>query len=74
MTETNQTMLFLIPEAESQGFEAAEQGNGWHGLKQWLRVVTTLQIVIGNPWAQVVNVMKSDVARKPLEDFGQFVE
>lgn len=68
MTETNQAMLFLIPEAEGQGFEAAEQGYGRHGLKQRLRVVTSLQIVIGNPRAQVMNVMKPDVARKPLED------
>jgi hypothetical protein len=51
MTKANQTMPLLVPEAEGEGFEAAKQRYGRHGLKQWLRVVAPLQIVIGNPRA-----------------------
>jgi hypothetical protein len=33
MTEANQTMPILIPEAEGEGFETAGQRYGRHGLK-----------------------------------------
>ena len=33
MTEANQTMPLLVPEAEGEGFKAAEQRYGRHSLK-----------------------------------------
>jgi hypothetical protein len=38
MAETNQPVPLLIPEPEDEGFEAAEQRDGRHGLKQRLRL------------------------------------
>ena len=43
-------------------------------LEEEVSLMASLQIVIGNPRAQMMNVMKSDVAREPLQDLGQFVE
>ena len=71
---THQLLSLFIPETEGKRFEAGEQRNGWHSLKQWFRFVAPLQIVIGNPRAQMMNVMESNVAREPLQDLGQFVE
>lgn len=49
MAETNQPVPLLIPEPEGDGFEAGEQRDGRHRLKQRLRLVALSQIVIGNP-------------------------
>ncbi len=49
MAETNQPVPLLIPEPEGEGFEAGEERDGRHGLKQRLRLVALLQVVIGNP-------------------------
>jgi hypothetical protein len=37
--ESNQPVPLLIPEPEGEGFEAGEQRDGRHGLKQRLRLV-----------------------------------
>ena len=39
MAETNQPVPLLIPDPEGDGFEAGEQRDGRHGLKQRLRLV-----------------------------------
>ena len=52
----------FIPEPEREGFEACEQCDGLHGLKQRFRLVTLLQVIVWNPGAQVVDVMIADVA------------
>jgi hypothetical protein len=44
MSETHQTVTLFILEAEGGGFEAGEQRDGRHGLKQRFRVVAPLQI------------------------------
>ena len=62
MAETNQTVPLFIQEAEGEGFEAGEQRDGRHGLKQRLRLVAPLEIVIRNPRAQVMDVMEPNVA------------
>jgi len=36
--------------------------------------VALLQVIIGNPRAEVMKVMKPNVAGEPLQDLGQFVE
>ena len=58
----DQFLALFIPETERERFEAGEQRNGWHCMKQWLRLMASLQIVIGNPGAQMMNMMKSNVA------------
>ena len=43
-------------------------------LKKRIGFVTSLQIVIRNTRAQVVNMVKANVAGEPLENFRQLIE
>ena len=70
----HQAPPLLVPEPEGEGFETGKQRDGLHGLKQRLGAVTLFQMVVGNPRAEVMDVMKANVAGKPLEHFGQLVE
>jgi hypothetical protein len=53
MAESSQPVAILIPASEPEGEEivAGEKRDGPHGLKQRLRPVAPLQVVIGNPQA-----------------------
>jgi len=62
MAETDEFAALFVPETERERLEAGEQGDGWHGLKQGLGLVASLQIVIGDAGAQVMDVMETDVA------------
>ena len=70
VTEAYQSLALFIPETEAECFEAGEQREGRHFLKQRLRFVAPLQIVIGDPGAQMMNMMKADAAREPLQNPG----
>src|SRR5437773_11814514 len=74
VTVTHQRPALLIPETEGERFQAGEQGDRLHALKQRLRFVTFLQVVVRNPRTQMVNVVKPNVAREPLQHPGQSVE
>ena len=39
MAQTYQPVPLLIPEPGGEGFEAGEEHDGWHGLKQRIRRV-----------------------------------
>ena len=64
----------LVPEAQRKGFKAGQQRDGFHGLEKWLGTVAFLEIVIRYPRAQMVNVMKANIAGEPLENLWQFIE
>src|SRR5437867_12681220 len=66
--------VLLIPEAEGERLEAGEQRDRLDVLEQGIGLVASLQVVVRNPRAEVVNVVESDVAREPLQDPGQLVE
>ena len=70
----DQFATLFVPETEGERFQAGEQGDGLHALKQRLRFVALLQMIIRNPRAQMMNVMKPNVPRQPLQHLGQFVE
>ena len=74
MAVADQLAPLLVPKTEGEGFEAGEQRDGLHGLEQRFGFVTFLQVVIRNPRAEMMDVMKSDAAREPLQHLGQFVE
>src|SRR5579872_5689091 len=74
VAETDQFTSLFVPETEGERFETGKQSDRLHTLEQRVRVVAFLQIVIGNPRAQMMDVMKSDVAGKPLQHAGQFVK
>src|SRR5438093_13182870 len=46
VTVTHQRPALLIPETEGERFQAGEQGDRLHALKQRLRFVTFLQVVV----------------------------
>src|SRR4051812_29397203 len=74
MAVTDQLARRFVPQPEGERLQAADERNRFHALKQRLGLVAPLEVVIGNARAQVMDVMKSDVARKPLQDPRQFVK
>src|SRR6266508_1974235 len=70
----DQLATLFIPKTKSERLEAREQRDGLDALKQRLRFVALLQVIIRNARTQMMNVMKPDVAGEPLQDLGQFVE
>ena len=70
MTVANELTLLFIPEPERKRFEAGEQSDRLHSLKQWLGFVAALQIVVRNPRAEVMDVVEAYVAGEPLQNLG----
>src|ERR1700690_1984750 len=66
--------VLLVPEPVGGGFETGEQRDGFHLLEERVGLMAFLQIVIRNARAQMMDVMETDVAGKPLQDARQFVE
>ena len=69
-----QFLALLIPQPERKRLEAAEQSHRFDGLEKRFRPVALLQVIVRNARAQVVDVVKPDVARESLEHLGQLVE
>ena len=74
VAEAHHLLVLFIPEAEGQCLQAGEQCDRFHGLEQRYRLMAFLQVVVGNPRSQVMNVMKPYAAGEPLQDLGQLVE
>jgi len=51
---------------QREGAQAGEQSERPNLLKESIRLVTSLEVVVRNTGAEVVNVMKPDIAGKPL--------
>src|ERR1041385_2498616 len=71
---TDELAPSFIPETEGERFEAREKLHWFHCLKQRIRVMAFLQVVIGNPRTEMMDVMKADVAGEPLQHPGKFKE
>ena len=74
MAVAHQLAPLFIPETEREGFKAGKQRYGFNRLKQRLRFVAFLEMIIRNARAEMVNVMKANVAGEPLQQFGKFVK
>lgn len=72
VAEAHQAVVLLVVEAEFQRVHAGAQGDGFD-VEQVVLGVSLLQVVVGDARAEVVDVVKADVARKPLQDLGQFM-
>src|SRR6267154_1067836 len=70
----DQFLALLVPQPERERLEAREQRDRLHFLKQRVRLMASLQIVIRDLRAQMMNVMISDVPREPLQHLRQFVK
>lgn len=62
VTVADELAAFFIPKPIGEGFETGKQGDVFDGLKQRFGIVAFFQMVIGDARAEVVEVMKSDVA------------
>src|SRR5687768_1435036 len=74
VAEPHQLSALFIPETEGEGLQDGEEGDGLDALEKGMGAVASLEVVIGNARAEMVNVMEADVAGKPLEYLRQFVE
>src|SRR5687767_1024804 len=74
MAKANQLSALLVPETKCESLETSEQRDGLYALKKRIGFVAALQIVVGNARTQMVDVVKANVAREPLENFRQLVE
>src|SRR5215208_3633918 len=70
----DQLPALLVPEVKRQATQAGPQSDGLDLLEQPLALVALLQVVVGNPRAQMMDVMEADIAREPLQQAGQLVE
>src|SRR5258708_1970317 len=68
----HQFPILFVPETEGERFKAGKQGNWLHPLKQLMRAVASLQVVIGNSRTKMMNVVIADIARNPREAPRQF--
>lgn len=66
----DQLATLFIPETEGEGFQTGEQRDRLDALEQRVGAVASLEIVVRDARAQMVNVMRADVAREPLQDPG----
>lgn len=66
LAEGHKTLLLLIPQRQRHRAQAAADSQMGHALEQGVLIVAFLQVIVGNARAEVVDVMKADVARKPL--------
>ena len=74
MRESYQLALLLVPKAERKGFEARKQRNGFDALKERVRVMTLLKIVVRYPRTQMVEMVIPDITGEPLENLRQLVK
>ena len=72
--ESHPLLVLFIPQTESDGLQARDEGNRLDLPEKCIRIVAFLQMVVGNGRAQMMDMMKADIARKPLQDSGQLVE
>ena len=74
MTKADELFVLLIPEPERKCSETCEKRKRFYLLKHEIRFVTSLQIVVWNSCAQMVDVMIADIAGEPLHNLRQFIE
>ena len=74
MTVANKLSTLFVPKPEGERFKARKQSDWLYRLKQRFSFVALFQMIIRDAWAEMVNVVEADVAGKPLQYLGQFVE
>ncbi len=74
MSVTDQFLSLFVPQPIRKGLQARHHGDRFNLLEERIGAVAFFQVVIGDTRAQMVNMMKTDVARKPLQYAGQFIK
>src|SRR5580700_10790225 len=68
----HQTSQIAIPQGIAQGPQRGAQGELRRRLKHDIRFVALLETVVRDARVRMVDMVKPDIAREPLEDPGQF--
>jgi hypothetical protein len=68
MRKTDQLLVLFIPQSQRSRFQTGKQSDRFYFREQRVGFVAPLQIVVRYPRAQMMDVMKADVAREPLEN------
>ena len=66
--EGDHATVDLVPKSKLDGLEAVEEPEFRGILEEGVRMVAALQVVIGNTWVEVVDVVVADVSGEPLKD------
>jgi len=74
MAEAHESPPLLVPESKGQRLEARWQRDGFDSLEVRVCVMAALEMVIRDARTQVMNMMKADIAGKPLQDFRELIE
>src|ERR1044072_2491269 len=74
MAEAHELAALFIEQPKTERAQTGQQRDRLYFLEERIGVVTALQIVIWNARAEVVNVVKANVAGEPLQDFREFVK
>ena len=74
MAKANQLTPLLIPKAKSQRFETLKESYGLDLLEERVGFVASLEVVVRNSSAEMMNVMEPDIAREPLKNPRELVE
>jgi len=67
-------LALFVPEAEGEGFQTGKKGDGLDRAEKRFGAMALFEVIIGDVRAEVMDVMETDVAGKPLEEPRQFVK
>src|SRR6476619_4981010 len=70
----DQFAALFVPKSKCETFKAGKKRERLNGSEQRLRLMAFFQTVIRNPGAEMMNVMKANIAREPLEHFRKLIE
>ena len=74
MTPIDQLARSLVPEPQAQRAETRPQCHRCNRREHRARRMAALEVVVRNPGTQVVDMVKPDIAREPLQDLWQAQE
>ena len=66
VTEAHELAVFFVPKAEGHGFASFPESDGVDAGEDLVRVLTALEVLVGDARAEVVDVVEADVAGEPL--------
>ena len=64
--KSHEYFALLIPEAKGEKSKARQQCDGLDRIEERICLMTLLEMVIGNAGTQMMNMVKANIAGKPL--------
>ena len=66
MAKAHEYIALLIPKTKSEGIETRQQRDRLDRLEEGVRLMAQLKMVVRNAGTEVMNMMESNIAGKPL--------